>query len=311
MEPGFRSPLLEFFRRGEVDRDIRLLAAQGALAPRAHEQLALLMLLVSDSDPEIAGAAEATLTAIPRASLASFLARSDVSIELRDFFARRGIEPAGVPAMNADQPMLDTSPPEPETGEFQAAMDGPADSHRAGEGAAAGAADAPLAVAGGDATATTMDGAAGDAADGAAEDAPEDEAKRSVTQKIASMTVAQRMSLAMKGSREERSILIRDPNKLVSASVLSSPKLTESEIEAIAKMANVSEDTLRIVGSNRAWVKNYNVALALVRNPKAPVALSMNLLQRLNDKDLRQLSTNRNIPEILRVTARKKVVIAK
>ena len=51
MEAGFRTPLLDFFRRGEVARDVRLLAAQGALAPRAHEQLGLLMLLVSDQDP--------------------------------------------------------------------------------------------------------------------------------------------------------------------------------------------------------------------------------------------------------------------
>jgi hypothetical protein len=76
-------------------------------------------------------------------------------------------------------------------------------------------------------------------------------------------------------------------------------------------MANVAEETLRIVASNRAWVKNYNVMLALVRNPKSPVALAMNLMNRLNDKDLRQLSTNRNVAEILRVTARKRIVIDK
>jgi hypothetical protein len=140
---------------------------------------------------------------------------------------------------------------------------------------------------------------------------PDDDQKTSVTQKLAKMTVAQRMGVAMKGSREERAILIRDPNKLVSTSVLSSPKLTETEVEAIAKMANVSEEILRIVGTNRAWVKNYNVVLALTRNPKTPVAMSMNLLNRLTEKDLRQISTNRNVPEVLRVTARKKIVLDK
>jgi len=65
MEAGYRTPLLDLFRRGEVAQDIRLLAAQGALAPRAHEQLALLILLVSDQDPEVARAADATITAIP------------------------------------------------------------------------------------------------------------------------------------------------------------------------------------------------------------------------------------------------------
>jgi hypothetical protein len=275
MEPGLRTPLLDFFRRGDVARDVRLQAAQGALAPRAHEQLGLLILLVSDDDPDIVRAAEATLAAIPASSLQSFLARSDVSMEMREFFAARGIEPAGTPATDADAPIVDLGP-EPE----------------------------PL----------LPDPAPGSAPGSGVEPAVEEEAekrKASVTQKIASMSVAQRMSLAMKGSREERGILIRDPNKLVSTAVLSSPKMTESEIESIAKMANVSEEILRIIGGNRAWVKNYNVMAALVRNPKSPVGMAMNLMNRLNEKDLRQLSTNRNVAEILRVTARKKVVIEK
>jgi hypothetical protein len=66
-----------------------------------------------------------------------------------------------------------------------------------------------------------------------------------------------------------------------------------------------------MIGLSRQYTKNYNVVHALVRNPKTPVAMSMNFLQRINDKDLRSLSTNRNVPEILRVTARKKVVIEK
>jgi hypothetical protein len=276
VDPGLRSPLLDFFKRGEVDRDTRMQAAQGMLAPRAHEQLALLALLTGDGDPEIAAAAEATLAAIPQPSLRSFLARSDVSTDMRTFFAARGVEPADTPAADADAPIVDLGP-QPET----VAPDP--------EPASQPQIDAP----------------------GARDEEAEQKRKASVTQKIASLTVAQRMGLAMKGSREERSILIRDPNKLVSTAVLSSPKLTESEVEAIAKMANVSEEILRIVASNRAWVKNYNVMLALVRNPKSPVALAMNLMSRLNDKDLRQLSTNRNVAEILRVTARKKVVIDK
>ena len=102
-----------------------------------------------------------------------------------------------------------------------------------------------------------------------------------------------------------------DPNKIVAVAVLSSPKLTETEVESIAKMANVSDEILRMIGFSRAWTKNYTVVHALVRNPKTPVAISMNLLSRLGDRDLRNLSTNRNIPDVLRVSARKRVVIEK
>jgi hypothetical protein len=87
--------------------------------------------------------------------------------------------------------------------------------------------------------------------------------------------------------------------------------MTETEAESIAKMANVSDEILRIIAYTRAWVKNYGVVLALTRNPKTPVAVSMNLLSRLNDRDLRLLSTDRNVPDVLRLTARKKIVIEK
>ena len=129
--------------------------------------------------------------------------------------------------------------------------------------------------------------------------------------RISSMSVAQRLSLAMKGSREERAILIRDPNKIVGIAVLSSPKLSESEVESIAKMASVSEELLRVIAHTRAWIKNYLIVLALAKNPKTPVALSMNLLSRLNERDLRMLSTDRNVPDVVRLTARRKIVIGK
>jgi len=245
-----------------VARDIRLQAAQGGMAPRAHEQIALLMLLVDDQDPEIATAAGATISVIPRQSLEAFLGRSDASTEMREFFAARGIQPAEIPASEADAPLVDLGGGEHEE---------------------------PFPE----------------------EELPEGQVRESTVQKIAGLNVAQRMALAMKGTREERAALIRDPNKIVGVAVLSSPKLTESEIEAIAKMASVSDEILRMIGFSRAWTKNYAVVHALVRNPKTPLAMSMNFLSRLAEKDLRNLSTNRNIPETLRVTARKKIVIDK
>jgi hypothetical protein len=106
-----------------------------------------------------------------------------------------------------------------------------------------------------------------------------------------------------------RSSLIRDPNKMVATAVLSCPKLTEQEVEAFARMANVSEDILRTIGSTRAWVKNYSILLGLTKNPKTPLAMSLTFVHRLNDRDLRGLSIDRNVPEPLRIAARKKVVL--
>jgi hypothetical protein len=92
-----------------------------------------------------------------------------------------------------------------------------------------------------------------------------DEDEKTTLQRIAAMSVAQRVVTAMKGTREERAILIRDPNKLVTGAVLSSPKLTEREVENIARMTTVSEEALRTIGRTRAWMKNYGVVAGLAK----------------------------------------------
>jgi hypothetical protein len=245
------TPLLDFFKRGEVERDVRLQAAQGTLAPRAHEQLAILVLLVEDPDREIRETADETLTRIPVEALEKFLARADISVDLREFFGDRGIFPAEIPPIDVDL-------------------------------------DDPLI--------------------GATGEASEDEDRVSGTQELAAMNFPQRLRAAMKGTREQRAILIRDPNKMICASVLSSPKVSVPEVESFARMQNVSEDVLRIIGSNRAWLKSYSVILALTKNPKTPLALSMTLMNRLTTKDLAKLSVDRNVPEALRISSRKKVV---
>lgn len=249
MDPGLRSPLIDFFRRGEVAHDVRLLAAQGALAPRAQEQLALLVLLSDDADPEITRASGATLDALPVDAVRVFLARSDTPSEMREFFAARGIEPAetATVAVNPDEPLVDTLTELP-----------------------------------------------------AAPEAAEAEPKA-----LSSLTVLERMKLAMKGTREQRAVLVRDSNKLVSAAVLSSPKVNEAEIETFTKMGNVSEDVLRTIGQNRGWTKNYQIILGLCRHPKTPPAIAMSFVQRLNEKDLKGLTTDRNAKEGLRLLAKK------
>ena len=254
------TPLLDFFKRGEVSRDVRMQAAEGALAPTAHEQIEILLLLTDDADAEIRATAGATIGRIPRDALMSFLARADVPETIREAFAKRGIVPGGAAPSDGDDPLIDTSvaPEEPEIPE----------------------------------------GPAGETA------------RQSISQQVARMGFSERLKAAVKGSREMRALLVRDPNKMISASVLSSPKLTENEVEAFAKMANLSEDVLRIIGSNRRWMKNYGVVVGLCRNPKTPLAMSLNNMNRLTDRDLQMLSIDRNVPEPLRVAARKKIVTA-
>jgi hypothetical protein len=142
----------------------------------------------------------------------------------------------------------------------------------------------------------------------AEEDGDQEEEDKDESRVLSTLPIMQRIKLAFKGTREQRSQLVRDSNKLVSAAVLSSPKLTETEVVAFSKMANVGEDVLRIIASNRAWMKNYGVILGLARNPKTPPAVSMQMVHRLNERDLKMLALDRNVPEGVRLAAKKYVV---
>ncbi len=255
MEAGLRTPLLDFFRRGDAARDVRLLAAQGAIAPRPLEQLALLMHLSADSDAEVRATAEQTLKRIPADVVGGLTARADAPTDVREFFIARGVPPAATPWAESDTPLVDED-----------------DTDYGSESASA-------------------------------------EVKAETAKRVSDMTVPEKVKAAMKGTREMRTILIRDPNRMVASAVLSCPKVTEQEVETYARMANLSDEILRTIGHTRAWTKNYGITVALTKNPKTPLALSLRLLHRLNDRDLRGLSIDRNVPEPLRIAARKKVVL--
>lgn len=129
--------------------------------------------------------------------------------------------------------------------------------------------------------------------------------KVSAVQKIYRLNTAEKLITALKGSREERAILIRDPNRLVCLGVLGSPRVTEAEIESFSAMKNVSDQILREIGGHREWTKRYAVVNNLVRNPRTPIATSLGLVPRLNPRDLKSISVDRNVPEAVRKQAQK------
>jgi hypothetical protein len=138
----------------------------------------------------------------------------------------------------------------------------------------------------------------------AAELAEPDAAKRqTLLQKISQLRVVERVQLAMKGTREARTLLIRDSCRVVQRAVLQSPQLTGREVEGFAAMTSLSDETLRLIASNRKFRKNYTVTRALVNNPKTPLEISLHLLPTITPQDLKLLTTNKNIPDTLRTSA--------
>jgi hypothetical protein len=128
---------------------------------------------------------------------------------------------------------------------------------------------------------------------------------QSLLQKIQKLTVAQRIQLAMRGGREIRNILAKDPNKEVSLSVLENAKITETEVEMIAKNRFSLEEALRRISKNREWMKKYAIVLALVTNPKTPPGISVALVTEIKTKDLAIIEVNKNVAEAVRAAAKK------
>ena len=139
----------------------------------------------------------------------------------------------------------------------------------------------------------------------AAEIEPDPVKRTTLMQRVAHMNVLERLTLALKGGRTERMLLIRDPNKLVQRCVLQSPRLTDSEVEGFASMTNLSIEVLRTISLMRIFAKNYIIVRNLVNNSKTPLDVSLHLFPRLNATDLLKLTANKNVPETLRSTAMK------
>ncbi len=129
--------------------------------------------------------------------------------------------------------------------------------------------------------------------------------RQTLLQRLAKMTVAQRVQFAIKGGSEARRTLIRDSNKVVQRAVLQSPRLTDQEVEAFASMSSLTDEILRLIAGNRTFRKNYTVVRNLINNPKAPLDVTLHMLPMLNAVDLKRLTTNKNVPETLRTTAMK------
>jgi hypothetical protein len=142
-------------------------------------------------------------------------------------------------------------------------------------------------------------------AEAAAAAEPDEARRQTLLQRIAKMSVAQRVQYAIKGGSDARRTLIRDSNKVVQRAVLQSPRLTDQEVEAFASMSSLTDEILRMIAGNRAFRKNYVVVRNLISNPKTPLDVTLHMLPMLNAQDLKRLTMNKNVPETLRTSAMK------
>jgi hypothetical protein len=345
------NPLVAQFQKPGVPRDLRLMAAQGALPLKPTDLLELLHILLSDAEPQIRDTATATLTGFPAEELLplcrdktsppgvlAWVATNRTERELREATLQNtALADEVIEALAASLPeelaelvvinqtrllrrisLLEALEANPHLSNDQKRrLRELRETFRIGGAAPPTHApppppaveEAPPAAAAEEEVLQTL--AEGPLTESDAmvrylsEEERNEKEKISAVQRIYRLNTAEKVVTALKGSREERAILVRDPNRLVATAVLGSPRLTEAEIESFAGMKSLSDELLRQIGSHREWTKRYGVVANLVRNPKTPVGISLGLVSRLNPRDIKSLTVDRNVPEVIRKHAQK------
>jgi len=127
----------------------------------------------------------------------------------------------------------------------------------------------------------------------------------SLYQRLLNMAVNEKIRLATLGNKEARNLLIKDPNRLVIHSVISSPKLTEDEVISFAGNKNLSKDVANLIASKKEFLKSYAVKVALVNNPKTAVPTAIKLMPYLTEKDVRNVAKSRGISSVVVAAARR------
>jgi hypothetical protein len=146
-----------------------------------------------------------------------------------------------------------------------------------------------------------------DAPEGAARGPEGEEAagkKLNMTQRILKMSVSEKIKLATLGNKEARTILLRDSNKLVCMAAVTSPRVTDGEILSLANSRTAQADVLRYIYSNREFTKTYAVKSALVKNPKVPLPIALKMMFTLQEKDIKELARDRNVPQTIQSQAK-------
>jgi hypothetical protein len=304
--------LVEALRHGRATRERKIAVCSGGAHLSTADRAEILAVLAHDADEVVANRAQDAFLSQPVESIVEALSREAALPALFAYVAKnladkRGIGDAMVRNKNCGAEFLVPVVRSLSTESIQMLME---ELDRVSESPAlAGALEHNNSVtAEQKAQLHELRGTAidhGALAEAALEAEPDLGKRQTLLQRLATMTVAQRVQFAIKGGSEARRTLIRDSNKVVQRAVLQSPRLTEQEVEAFASMTSLTDEILRLIAKNRNFRKNYVVVRNLMNNPKTPLDVSLHMLPILNALDLKRLCTNKNIPETLRTTANK------
>jgi hypothetical protein len=134
-----------------------------------------------------------------------------------------------------------------------------------------------------------------------------EDAEEKKDERLSEMSINAKIRVATLGNVFQRMTLIRDSNRMVAMAAIKSPGVTDNEVQRYAGHRGLSEDVIRYIAEKREWQKNYGVKVALVNNPKCPLAHSMRLITHLRANELRALTRSKNVPAQVAQAARRAI----
>ena len=271
--------------RKDTPKETKLKAARGDVAVSGSDLGPLLFFLGHDPDPEVRGAAVRSLAAMPESQLLAISDSLDTHPKILDMLARFHYEKQAVAKKLLSHPAMES--------EILAFL------------AEKGVVGTDETLQGVEPEQTGADDEDAEAMDEIEEVDEESEEFKSKYQLSMKMEVPEKIKMAMIGDKEWRILLLKDPNKVVSGSVLKNPRITEPEILAIACSTAANEEIMRVISKNKEWIKNYQIRKALVMNCKTPLQMALKFLATFTERDLAMLAKSKNVTTVLTTQARR------
>jgi hypothetical protein len=130
------------------------------------------------------------------------------------------------------------------------------------------------------------------------------ELKRNAEDQLAArlpqLPLGQKITLARRGPARVAGLLLAEGHGLVIPAALDNTHLTAAQVLKTLAREGVPESVVHAITHHRKWSCDYNVRLALVRNPATTLAVALSFLPELTVSDLTELAAPGIVPEPLR-----------
>jgi hypothetical protein len=125
-------------------------------------------------------------------------------------------------------------------------------------------------------------------------------AEEQLLARLPQLPLGQKITLARRGPARVAGALLAEGHAQVTAIVLDNPYMTEAQILRALARERLPLSVIPAIVQHRKWSITYNIRLALVRHPSAPLGTILSYLPELTVSDLKELASPGIVPENLR-----------